>query len=1846
MANNELKRGTFKGHLTTALNKLNAEINAEVLDEYKIKSLIEQVETKYKKIEDVTAILQANMEAGALEEDMNKMDELENKVIEAKVTAKTVLEKLKEIKYEPSTPPAPPPPTTPTAPPIPSVKLPDVKLPEFNGIEEDFPSFIDQFNALIDKNVNLSTIEKFGYLKGAAKVNVIQHFPLTEQNYLPALKRLKEEYGDENFIAKKHLNALLDMGKRKKPSDDTELQEFYNFVESKLACLEALSKPVEQNNEMLITLITRQLPWKLKNKVAQLDDRQTTVMSVMNIIKNHIKTAKRIGYREESDSEPENEFYNYNKPKAKFKKPTNKEDFRESDQEEFPTSSASSLPVLSQRRKACVFCRANHFSLFCQNITDINQRKEILRRNNRCYNCLASGHRISECRNEGRCRTCNGKHHTSICSSSPGSNASNNYQRNAPVANTNTEARNLTSTNQGLTTANAWESVGSVLLEIAQAQVKRPGGQKTVPVNIFFDKGSQLSYCTKQIKELLELSTVYKDVMETNTFGSPEPKITTSDVVKLQIVKGDYTKEISVHVSDHICNPLPSFRITRRQLTELKGIQLANKDCSYEGSHEISILIGSDLYWQFIENDMIKTSWGAGAVKTKLGWVLSGPMSNSPNTNTNVHFTTSKVIQSLHLDKFHADKQWLNNELLKCTHTNEFLKNLETVTEDLNPNSMNCNIKKNVKVNEKHRSHISALSALNVGDSYNSNVKQSSPEDIQLIDDWFSYKCQISSQNRKVELNWFWDLEHIGIVPEEQEPSVEEQFSQSIKYIKEDKRYEVRVPYKQNSLEVLPDNLHICQIRLESLLTKLNKPGNEGMLKSYNEVITKQLSDGVIEEVNIDHLTDTAIHYLPHHGVVKQDNKASVRIVYDGSARSNRKSPSLNDCLQAGPSLVNNLAAVLIRFRMYDIAIVADISKAFLQLALHKDDRDLTRFLWKEDGNPKNELKSYRFCRVPFGLTSSPFLLHASIIHHLIQYKDKYPAVVNKLLESFYVDDMLSGANSRKEAAELASRCDNIMKEANMKLSKWASNSPVVLEDCNIPEENKLVETNIKVLGIYWDTVGDQFTYRTQSIINLAEKLKPTKLTVLRILQKVYDPLGMVSPYLVTAKLLLQELCKLQCGWNEEIPDNLQSIWQNWVLDLEKLQNIRIPRCVKKTANSSFEIIGFSDASKLAYAAVVYIRSISEEGVNTSLIIAKSRVAPMKTLTIPRLELLGAVLLARLVYTVKDFLKQWKFRNIAYFTDSLNVLYWIKGPKKWNQYVSKRLKEINDLSSKEHWNHCDGKDNPADYPTRGMTVDQLQNSHLWMHGPVWLSNVTFGHATTDELPIPPPDCLQEEVKSLHSNPIIDVPGLSKVIPLNNFNTLKRLIHITSYVYWFVNNITQKGKVSHLDMLNYAEQQWIKDQQRQYYGNVILYLEGKTARPSSSIARQLDLFIDDHGVIRCSGRFQYANLPYNVKHPILLPKDSPLTTLIIKDKHTRAKHAGIKVTLAEVRADYWLPRGKRMVANIIRACIVCRRFTAKPFMAPGPPPLPQTRLSEMPPFSNTGVDFAGPLFCRERGSKKAYKCYISLYTCASTRAIHLELVPNMITVSFLNSLIRFVSTRGIPHVMISDNAKTFKKSAEELNCIITRSPTLQYIEDNRITWLFYLEKSPWWGGFIERMVQSVKSILRKILYRSFLSYDEMSTLLKQIEAVVNSRPITHMFDEIEDPLTPAHLLIGKRLTQLPTSTTIVNDMENINEYRQRILKLFIDRWRHEYLAELQDYHISQQKSKGVDIEPKIGEIVIMKENSPRSTWKLAKVENIYRGRDDKVRSVEIKKPNGNLARRPPQLLIPLEGKLYE
>ena len=787
---------------------------------------------------------------------------------------------------------------------------------------------------------------------------------------------------------------------------------------------------------------------------------------------------------------------------------------------------------------------------------------------------------------------------------------------------------------------------------------------------------------------------------------------------------------------------------------------------------------------------------------------------------------------------------------------------------------------------------------------------------------------------------------------------------------------------------------------------------------------------------------------------------------------------------------------------------------------------------------------------------------------------------------------------------------------------------------------------SIKLLGLLWNTNNDQFEYNIQPVIDVLEELKPTKRTVLKIIQKVYDPLGFLSPYLIVAKVYLQKLCRLELGWDTLLIEDLVEYWRSWSAGLYEVKNFTVPRCIKTLSNANLELVGFCDASMSAYAAVVYLRCSSSNEITSNIIITKSRVAPMKQLTIPRLELLGAVLLVRLVSTVLTFLSTRKFNQITYFTDSTNVLHWIKdihGTKKWNCYIIKRLEEINSLSDKNQWRHCKGGENPADYPTRGMTMKQLMSCEEWLHGPKWLLESTFLSENIN-YPAPSKECLSEELKPVHIHAAIESSGLSNLLKLEDYSYLQHLYRVTGYLYMYLRVHIQKEQVSHQDMRRYAEKRWIINEQKKYYGDIISYLKGEVMKPGKSIPKQLDLFIDSEDLVRCAGRFKYANISYDIKYPILQPKESHLTTLIIQDIHKRMKHAGVLTTLTELREKFWIPKGRRRIKSLIHECVICRRLNARPFVAPGPPPLPAIRLSEMPPFTNTGVDFAGPLFIQERGSKLAHKSYIALYTCASSRAVHLELVPSMSSSSFKNSLVRFVSARGVPSCMVSDNAKSFKKTAEDLNCLITRSPTKEYIDDNNITWLFYLEKSPWWGGFIERMVGSVKSVLRKILYRSFLSYDEMSTLLKEVESVVNSRPITYIYnDEVVDPLSPSHLLIGKRSTQLPNDTLYVNDNDDRNRFRERLLSVFNQKWKKVYLSELQEYHITAHKSNQRDLVPEVGEVVLMKNTSPRSAWKLARVTNLYASRDGRIRSVEVMKPNRKLARRPPQLLIPLECK---
>ena len=418
-------------------------------------------------------------------------------------------------------------------------------------------------------------------------------------------------------------------------------------------------------------------------------------------------------------------------------------------------------------------------------------------------------------------------------------------------------------------------------------------------------------------------------------------------------------------------------------------------------------------------------------------------------------------------------------------------------------------------------------------------------------------------------------------------------------------------------------------------------------------------------------------------------------------------------------------------------------------------------------------------------------------------------------------------------------------------------------------------------------------------------------------------------------------------------------------------------------------------------------------------------------------------------------------------------------------------------------------------------------------------------------------------------------------------------------------------------------------------------------------KQFELFLDKQGVWRCGGRIANANIPYSTKYPIFLHKDHPLTKLFVLSAHQRVFHNGVKETLTELRSRFWILKGRSVVKQILHHCSICRRFEGKSYHAPPPPPLPSYRVQEAPPFTVTGVDFAGPLYIRGPNGAQT-KVWICLYTCCVVRAVHLDLVPDMSAQTFLRSFKRFTARRGLPSRVISDNGKTFKAAAKTIQCVVGHPDVKRYFFGLGVKWVFNIPKAPWWGGIFERMVKSTKRCLRKIIGQAKLSYDELLTALTEVEMVLNSRPLTYVSaNDLEEPLTPSHLLIGRRVMSLPEpipgdddsdEEVTANQLNRRSRHLNLILNQFWRRWKNEYLLELREAH---RHHKGIDAAPvEVGDVVVVHNDSqPRGFWKLARVERTIKGRDGKIRGAAVRIANNQgqptTLHRPIQCLYPLE-----
>ena len=578
------------------------------------------------------------------------------------------------------------------------------------------------------------------------------------------------------------------------------------------------------------------------------------------------------------------------------------------------------------------------------------------------------------------------------------------------------------------------------------------------------------------------------------------------------------------------------------------------------------------------------------------------------------------------------------------------------------------------------------------------------------------------------QLRSFWELESLGIC--EEEKTLYDEFASSITF--SDGRYKVPLPWKEFH-QPLSDNYLLSVKRLKGLLSRLRR--SPEILKLYDSTIQEQLARGIIEPVPPDEKTDL-VHYLPHHGVIRTDKATTkLRIVYDASSKTS--GPSLNECLYKGPKFNQLILDLLIRFRSYEVALIADVEKAFLMIAVDEKDRDVLRFVWVDDvAKEEPELRVFRFTRVVFGVSSSPFLLNATVKYHLERFLDSNEAVVRCLLESTYVDDIISGASSEEEAFELFVQAKEIFHQGGFNLRKFLSNSQTLqaridaeekLSDSSPSEDGLPARGEVKVLGITWKPDCDSLNFDLSDLSATAEALHPTKRNLVSMIGRIYDPLGFLAPVTIKFKILFQKLCQSKLDWDGDLPEDLLREWRALLTDLKEAVPISIPRSYSyrvKGVPSSYTICGFCDASTRAYAAVIYLVIESDVSTEVKFVVSKTRVAPLQSQTIPRLELLSAFLLSKLVTSVVDCLSFTLPQiELRCYTDSQVALFWIQGTaKEWKPFVNNRVKEIRKRVHPNHWCHCPGSSNPADLPSRGLTPLELSVSQLWRRGPDWLQN--------------------------------------------------------------------------------------------------------------------------------------------------------------------------------------------------------------------------------------------------------------------------------------------------------------------------------------------------------------------------------------------------------------------------------------------------------------------------------------------------------------------------------------------
>ncbi|XP_055588990.1 uncharacterized protein LOC129741289 [Uranotaenia lowii] len=1084
------------------------------------------------------------------------------------------------------------------------IRLPDVKLPVFNGTLEHWLNFHDLFISLVHSSSELSNIQKFYYLRSSLAgdaLKLIQTIAISANNYPVAWNLLIDHFQNPARLKQTYVDSLFEFAPLKKESA-ADLHSLVERFEANVRILKQLGEKTEFWDVLLIRMLSIRLDSTTRRDWEEFSSSHeaTTFQDLVSFLQRRVTVLQSVSNMHlETSSAPA--------PKRQVQR-----------------TSIISNGATQYSSRQCYACCEHHPLYMCSTFSkmSVEDKDKLVRRQQLCRNCLRKGHQAKACQSKNSCRKCRGRHHSQLCSQETSSAESSQPRADAMVpkdpVHVSGECSSLSaavgkSLNKG--------HPHQVLLATAVIKLIDDHGN-THLARALLDSGSECSFVTESFSQQLK-SRRTKVHLSISGIGLSSTHARCKLRTTIQSRVTQFSTIVEFLVLPKLTLNLPSATLDISKWNLPKEIELA--DPTFYRNSPIDIILGAEVFF-----DLFKPSGRIPLgeslpvlINSVLGWVVSGKV-----TSFN---TVSPVISNL------------------------------TTVADL----------------------------------------------YQLM-------------------QRFWVIEEDDSTPcvSVEEAACEQHFVRTVQRNSEG-RYVVRLPLKE-PVSAIGDNRSIALRRFHMIESRLQR--NKDLRAEYQEFMSQYAALGHMQRV--DHTTlSSPQYYLPHHAVIREDSSTTkVRVVFDASCKS-VTGKSLNDVLMVGAVIQDDLRAIILRTRINAILLIADIKQMYRQILVDERDTPLQRILWRN--SPDEPISTFELRTVTYGTASAPFLATRTLQQLAEDEQADFPLGSKVLKRDVYVDDLVTSGRTAEELLEVRKQLDQMCRRGGFEFRKFASNLDSVLE--GVPAGRRALQSSvelatdqcIKTLGLHWEPTSDHFRFQ----IHLPEQSQSTlmsKRMALSQIAQLFDPLGLVGPVIVTAKVFMQTLWSLKAddgkawGWDQPLPPSLTTYWQNYYSQLPLLEHLRVPRCIVLPQFDTIQLHLFSDASEHAYGACAYFRSTDSSGaISVGLLTAKSKVAPLKKRSIPRLELCGALEAAQLYHKISSAFGQ-KFQTF-FWVDSTTVLAWLKAsPSVWTTFVANRVSKIQLSTEGTSWNHVSGQQNPADHISRGIDAQTLISCELWWQGPDWL----------------------------------------------------------------------------------------------------------------------------------------------------------------------------------------------------------------------------------------------------------------------------------------------------------------------------------------------------------------------------------------------------------------------------------------------------------------------------------------------------------------------------------------------